>query len=138
MAESYHPASAADRAAVRTIPGVIASHPPIAFVPAAVGGVPGSRDRRDPRITPLFGDVAGLPPVLVHVGEDEVLLDDARRSAARCAAAGAAAECHVWQGMAHVFPSNVGVLEAAGAALDHAGAFLREHLAARRRPGAAV
>ena len=40
----------------------------------------------------------------------------------------AEAECHVWEGMPHVFPSNVGVFEAAGEVLDHAGAFLRRRL----------
>lgn len=93
----------------------------------------GAHDRHDSRISPVFGPLADLPPVLVHVGEDEVLLDDSRRYVERCVAAGGVAECHVWAGMPHVFPSNVGVLQAAGAALDHAGGFLRDHLTAPRR-----
>src|SRR6202795_30647 len=35
----------------------------------------GQVNATDPRISPLYGDLAGLPPVLIHVGEDEILLD---------------------------------------------------------------
>jgi monoterpene epsilon-lactone hydrolase len=87
----------------------------------------GDRDRRDPLASPLFGDLAGLPPVLVHVGEDEVLLDDSLRFEGRCKSA----ELHVWRGMVHVFPASLAVLNAAREALDHVGSFLRRHLATR-------
>jgi acetyl esterase/lipase len=87
----------------------------------------GDRDRRDPLASPLFGDVAALAPLLVHVGEDEVLLDDSRRLEERCSSA----ELHVWPGMAHGFPASVAVLHAAREALDHVGVFLRKHLAPR-------
>ena len=85
-------------------------------------------DGRDPRASPIFGPLADLPPVLVHVGEDEVLLDDARRYAAEVARAGGVAELHVWAGMVHVFLANFALLEAARDALDLSGAFLRTHL----------
>ena len=85
----------------------------------------GDHDRRDPLASPLFGDLAGLPPLLVHVGEDEVLLDDSRRLEARYDSA----ELHIWRGMAHVFPASVAVLGAAREALDQVGSFLRTHLA---------
>jgi monoterpene epsilon-lactone hydrolase len=85
----------------------------------------GNGDRRDPLASPLFGDLADLPPLLVHVGEDEVLLDDSRRLEERCDST----ELHVWQGMVHVFPASLAVLNAAREALDHVGGFLRRHLA---------
>jgi monoterpene epsilon-lactone hydrolase len=85
----------------------------------------GQTSAKDPRASPLYGDLAGLPPVLLHVGEDEILLDDARRCAQLLAQSGHAAELHVWQGMVHVFPANLSLLHAAREALDIAGEFLR-------------
>ncbi len=85
-------------------------------------------DPRDPSASPLYGDLADLPPVMLHVGEDEILLDDARRMANRIAAAASPVECHVWQGMVHVFPANLALLRAAAEALDIVAAFLRRHL----------
>ena len=90
----------------------------------------GDADASDPRASPLLADPAGLPPIRVHVGDDEVLLDDARRLVTRAAAAGVDARVDVWQGMIHVFPSHVGHLQAATAALDDLGAFLADRLSA--------
>ena len=87
----------------------------------------GKEDRRDPRASPLYGEVAGLPPVMFHVGEDEILLDDSRRFANRIEAAGGVAQLHIWEGMTHVFPSNV-ALQAAKDALDEISAFLRHQV----------
>lgn len=89
----------------------------------------GGHDRRDPRASPLYGTLAGLSPVLLHVGEDEVLLDDARRYAKGMEAAGSTAELHVWQGMVHVFPANLAILRSAPEALDILGGFLLQYLA---------
>jgi monoterpene epsilon-lactone hydrolase len=63
----------------------------------------GSEDPRDPMISPLYADLRGLPPILLHVGEDEVLLDDSVRLAERVRAAGGSATVVVWKGMWHVF-----------------------------------
>jgi acetyl esterase/lipase len=87
-------------------------------------------DATDPRASPLFGDLTCLPPTLLHVGEDEILLDDSRRFAELAAQSGSSAELHVWQGMTHVFPANITVLRAAREALDITGEFLRRNLAA--------
>jgi epsilon-lactone hydrolase len=84
-------------------------------------------DQRDPRGSPLFGNLTGLPPVLLHVGEDEILLDDSRRFAERISSLGGVAHLCVWQGMVHVFSSNL-QLRAASEALDDIGDFLRSHL----------
>jgi acetyl esterase/lipase len=89
----------------------------------------GQTNVKDPLASPLYGDLAGLPPVLLHVGEDEILLDDARRYAELSAKSGSEAELHIWKGMVHVFPANVALLRAAREALDIAGQFLRRHLA---------
>ena len=88
----------------------------------------GEHDPRDPRVSALFASFADLPPVLLHVGEDEVLLDDARRYAVAADAAGGHVELHVWHGMVHVFPANLSLLRAAREALDRLGDFLLRHL----------
>jgi acetyl esterase/lipase len=88
----------------------------------------GQHDPREPLASPLYGNLAGLPPTMLHVGEDEILLDDARRYAERLGAAGSAGELHIWKGMVHVFPANLALLRAAREATDDIGAFLRRHL----------
>lgn len=92
---------------------------------AAVDQYLGAHSRIDPRASPMFGALAGLPPTLIHVGEDEVLLDDARRYASAAEAAGSEVTLHVWEAMTHVFPSSVAFLRAAGEALDDMGTFVR-------------
>ena len=89
----------------------------------------GDHDPRDPRASPLHGDLAGLPPVRIHVGEDEVLLDDAVRYGEAVRAAGGTCEVHSWEGMAHVFPSALGTFAASELALADLGGFLRACLA---------
>lgn len=88
----------------------------------------GDFDAKDPRASPLYGDLTDLPPVLLHVGEDEILLDDSRRFADRTAQFDSPAELHEWQGMVHVFPANLTLLRAAREALDITGEFLRRNL----------
>ena len=94
-----------------------------------------SVDPNDPRASPLYGDLNGMPPVMLHVGEDEILLDDARRYAALLATAGSMAELHVWEGMLHVFPANIALLKAAHEALDLLGSFLRRYLIPQKTNG---
>ena len=85
-------------------------------------------DPRNPLASPVYGDLSGLPPVQINVGDAEILLDDARRYTERASFSGVDVSLHVWEGMPHVFESNVGKLAASGSALDLIGAFLNEHL----------
>jgi len=85
-------------------------------------------DPTAPQASPLYGDLAGLPPVRLHVGDDEVLLGDALRYVARAVDAGVDARVDVWQGMPHGFVSGVGKLAAANQALAAIGAFLARRL----------
>jgi len=85
-------------------------------------------DPYDPLASPLYADLRGLPPVHIHVGTSEVLLDDACRYADRFKEAGGDAVAHTWEGMMHVFPASVGALEAADAALDLIAMFLKNTL----------
>ena len=86
----------------------------------------------DPDASPLFGTLAGLPPIRVHVGDNEVLLKDSRRYVERAVAAGIDAKLDVWMGMPHGFLGGIGRLEAAAEALKAIGQFLSEQLAVGR------
>jgi monoterpene epsilon-lactone hydrolase len=88
----------------------------------------GETDPRNPLASPLYGDVSGLPPIRVHVGDDEVLLDDSRRYVERAVAAGVDAELEVWMGMPHGFVTGIREFDAARQALEAIGAFLTERL----------
>jgi acetyl esterase/lipase len=97
-----------------------------------VRGYLGGRDAADQTASPLYGDLAGLPPIRVHVGDDEVLLDDCLRYVERAVAAGVDAKVDVWEGMAHGFVGSIGRLDAAAEALGAIGAFLATRFATSR------
>lgn len=90
----------------------------------------GSADANDPLASPLQGRFSGLPPIRIHVGDDEVLLDDSRRYVERAVAAGVDARLDVWMGMPHGFVSSIGTVKASEQALDAIGMFLTERLQA--------
>jgi acetyl esterase/lipase len=90
---------------------------------AYVDGVP----LDDPRVSPLHADLHGLPPLLVVVGTNELLLDDALALVARAAAADVDVDLVVGAGMPHVFPGRSG-LARASEALDVVGAFAQRRL----------
>jgi epsilon-lactone hydrolase len=88
----------------------------------------GSADARHPLASPLHGRLSGMPSIRIHVGDDEVLLDDSLRYVERAVAAGVDARADVWMGMPHGFPASIGRLKAAAQALDAVGIFLAERL----------
>lgn len=59
--------------------------------------------RRFPLVSPVFANVEGLPPMLIQVGDDEILLSDSERLADECVSAGIDVELQVWPEMWHVF-----------------------------------
>lgn len=84
----------------------------------------GELTEEDPRVSPLFADLDGLPPLLVQLGTDEVLLDDATRLAAKTG--DGAVTLRVWEDMFHVWPVlGAGLVPEAQDALDEIAAFLR-------------
>ncbi len=88
-------------------------------------------DPTAPLASPLYADLAGLPPLLVQVGDRETVLDDSRVLAARAREAGVAVELQVWDEMIHVFQLFAADLPEARDAIASAGAFLDRHLTAR-------
>jgi acetyl esterase/lipase len=93
-------------------------------------------DRRDPRASPLLGDLSGLPPMLLHVGESELLRDDSVRFAEAAQKAGSPVAVKVWKGAPHVWQFMHGFVPEARRSLNEAAAFLTEALerAAARSP----
>jgi monoterpene epsilon-lactone hydrolase len=89
-------------------------------------------DRRAELVSPIFADLAGLPPLLIQAGSHEILLEDATRLAARAAAADVAVRLEVTPGVPHVFQGFAAMLDEGDAALTSAGEFLRAHLAGPR------
>jgi acetyl esterase/lipase len=85
-------------------------------------------DPKNALASPLAGPVAGLPPVRVHVGDDEILLDDSRRYVAKAIAADVDAKIDIWMGMPHGFVGRVGALNASDQAMDAVAAFFAERL----------
>jgi acetyl esterase/lipase len=87
--------------------------------------------RDDPRVSPVFGDFAGLPPLLLIVGSTELLLDDSVRVAQRWPQS----TLLVWDGMPHVFV-GFDFLAEAREATERIGRFVRDRLAAGAEPAA--
>jgi monoterpene epsilon-lactone hydrolase len=87
------------------------------------------QDRRNPLLSPaVTADLTGLPPILVQVGTNEMLLDDARRLALRASDAEVDVVLDITAKVPHVFQSFTGVLDEADEAMDRAALFLRQHV----------
>ena len=85
-------------------------------------------ESRDPRVSPLYADLKGLPPLLIQVGSAETLLADATRFASAAGAADVAVTLEIWPHMIHAWPLWNARVRAGRRALAGAGAFMRRHL----------
>jgi acetyl esterase/lipase len=90
--------------------------------------LPEGMDRRDPRVSPLYADLSGLPPTMIQVGSAETLLDDSTRFAAAAGAADVRVTLEIWPHMIHAWPMWNARLEPGRRALASAGAFMRRWL----------
>jgi len=86
------------------------------------------QDPRTPIASPLFADLSGLPPLLIQVGTEEVLLDDSTELAARAKAAGVDATLEVWEEMIHVWHYFYPMLREGREAIARIGEFVRERM----------
>lgn len=86
-------------------------------------------DPETPLASPLFADLSGLPPLLLQVGDPEVLLDDATRVAARAEAAGTVADLRVWPEVFHVWMAAAGMVPEADEAVAELAEWVQERLA---------
>jgi len=83
--------------------------------------------RTDPGVSPVFADLVGFPPLIVHVGSDEILLDDATFLAARAQRAGVEVVLREFPELWHVFQAQAKTLPEADESIREIGAFLRRH-----------
>ena len=96
---------------------------------------------RDPLASPVFGDYSGLPPLLIQVGEFEVIRDDSVMVADRARACGVDVALEVWGGMFHAFQSHDPLIQEVCEAIDRiaacitAGQDKSERPKARQTPG---
>lgn len=95
-----------------------------ALIPVYLGK---NAEPTDPYASPLFGDYSGMPPLLLQVGDSEVLLDDSTRLAKHAAGQGCDVTLEIWDGMPHVFQGFAPFLPEASKAIDKIGEFIRRH-----------
>jgi len=85
-------------------------------------------DRKDPRVSPLFANLTGMPPMLIQAGSAETLLDDAVRLAAAAGEADVPVTLEIWPHMIHAWHLWNARLESGRQALSSAGSFMRRQL----------
>ncbi|MCI0516764.1 MAG: alpha/beta hydrolase [Woeseiaceae bacterium] len=90
----------------------------------------GNRDPKAPLISPLYGDLSGLPPLLIQVGDHEILLSDSTRLAERVTKTGGSATLQVWPEMWHVFQYFIGQMPESAKAIADIGSFLKKTVTA--------
>ena len=105
---------------------------PQAF-PARVADYTAGQDAALGLISPVFADLAGLPPLIIQAGTHELLLDDAIRLARQAAIADVDVTLDITAGVPHVFQAYYPFLDEAVAALDRAGQLLSAHLTSTER-----
>lgn len=87
-----------------------------------------SHDGSDRLVSPLFADLTGLPPMLIHAGSDELLLSDSERLAEKAQAAGVDATLKVWPDLGHVFHADAASVPLAQQAINEVGEWIAVHL----------
>ncbi|MBK8971687.1 MAG: alpha/beta hydrolase [Hahellaceae bacterium] len=90
--------------------------------------------KRDPGLSPFFGELEGLPPCLVQVGGDEILLCEARAFHARAEAQGASVELQIWPDMFHVWHFAARILPESHRAIEAIGEFIQRQVPVFQRP----
>jgi acetyl esterase/lipase len=91
----------------------------------------GNQDVYNPLISPHYGDLKGLPPLLIHAGKDEILLNDAERLANNARHAGVNVTLTIWPKMWHVWHILVPYLPEAIQATNEIGSFVHRHIVSK-------
>ena len=87
---------------------------------------PDESEWKNPLVSPVFANVAGLPPMLIQVGDDEILLSDSTRLAEKLEAEGVEVELEVWPHMWHVFQMFIRRMPESGAAVRKIAAYIQK------------
>jgi acetyl esterase/lipase len=88
----------------------------------------GKHDPKTPLISPLFGDLTGLPPMLIFAGGDELMRDDSTRFADKAKHDGVNVTLRVGAGMFHCYPACAPIFPEATQAMDEICTFVKRHL----------
>jgi len=104
-----------------------------AYLDRFAGMYLGDADPMQPLASPVFGELAGLPPVLIQVGGAETMLDESRRFAAKARQAGVEVRLDEWPEMVHVWQACGMRVPEARDAIEQAGAWMRGRLGLPRR-----
>ena len=88
----------------------------------------GDNDPTHPWLSPLYADLKGLPPVMIQVGDNEILLDDSRRFAEKARLAGVDVTLQVWEGMVHCFAILAPMFPEAVQAMEDIFAYIKAHI----------
>ncbi|MGH7838864.1 MAG: alpha/beta hydrolase [Candidatus Binataceae bacterium] len=89
----------------------------------------GQADPKNPLASPLHGDYRGIPPLLIQVGDAEIILDDSTLVAEKAKAAGVKVNLEVWDDMVHVWHVYAKLLPEGQQAIDRIGQYVLEHTA---------
>jgi acetyl esterase/lipase len=89
----------------------------------------GDNDPCSPLISPIYADLRGISPLLIHVGSDEMLLDDSTRIVKKAKSADVDVKLKIYNHMWHVFHLNAKLMPEAKNAIEELGSFLRKHFA---------
>jgi monoterpene epsilon-lactone hydrolase len=103
-----------------------------AIFPRVAAQYLGAADARHPYASPVFGQFESMPPLLIQVGDTELLLDDSARVATKARAAGVRVELEIWRNVPHIFQIWAPFMPEASDALARAAAFIDAATAAPR------
>lgn len=92
----------------------------------------GEHDPADPLASPLFGAWRDPPPALITASRSEILVDEATALAEVLRRGGGDVRLELWSGLPHAWPIFTGLIREADETIEHAGAFIAQHLAAGR------
>lgn len=101
-------------------------------ISVVVGHYCPKEDPRNPLVSPVFANVAGLPPMLIHVGDDEILLSDSTRFADKLRQAGIEVELEVFPELWHVFQLFIGAMPESKVAVQKIGAYINGAFSGRQ------
>lgn len=93
----------------------------------------GNGDPKHPYASPVLGDLSGLPPIMIHVGNDEVMRDDSTRFGEKADSSGVNIQVKVWKGMFHCFPLLAPMFSEATEAMKQVESFIKNHMDNERR-----
>ncbi|MGE5403962.1 MAG: alpha/beta hydrolase [Candidatus Saccharibacteria bacterium] len=99
--------------------------------PAFARHYAGEHDLKDPYISPLFGDLHALPPMLIYAGSHETLLSDATRYAEKAKSAGVNVTLNIGEGLFHCYPAMAPMFPEATQAMQEICQFVRKYVGKR-------